>query len=422
MIQKLFLGKDINHANNTFAWTAASGIVYSCQSLIFLMIITNLMGESAAGLYSVGMMVAQQMLTVGKYAVRNYQVSDIRQKYSFEQYYTFRICTCLVAMVITFMWILIGGYKGKEAIVIVALTVYKMAECMSDLFEGLYQQRFRFDISGKSQFTKNLAMIIAFVVMIIVTKDVVISSIVLAAVSVLMLFVVDFPVAKNFSAIKWNFSFRVTKELLIACFSLFISSFFYVFISNSPKYAIKSISGDDNSMLAVFNALFMPVFVVDLFAGFTMRMWITKMAVQHEKGDYKGFKKIIVKQMGIIIGLTLVSMAGMYLVGCKVLSMIYGLDLSGFEWTNVLLMLSGGLVATYTLFENVIIIYRHQHASIFINIGTAAAAAIIVPPMTISGGILGATIGYVIVNAIRAIGYYLMALYYMVKNKKEMTE
>jgi hypothetical protein len=43
--------------------------------------------------------------------------------------------------------------------------------------------------------------------------------------------------------------------------------------------------------------------------------------------------------------------------------------------------------------------------------------------MTISGGILGATIGYVIVNAVRALGYYLMALYYMIKdNKREMAD
>ena len=48
---------------------------------------------------------------------------------------------------------------GDEAVVIISLTVYKMAECMSDLFEGLYQQRFRFDISGRSQFTKDLIMI-----------------------------------------------------------------------------------------------------------------------------------------------------------------------------------------------------------------------------------------------------------------------
>lgn len=79
MLTRLFIGKDINQAKNTFVWTALSGIVYSLQSLIFLIILTNLMGKSAAGLYSLGIMIANQMLTVGKYSVRNYQVSDINE-------------------------------------------------------------------------------------------------------------------------------------------------------------------------------------------------------------------------------------------------------------------------------------------------------------------------------------------------------
>ena len=84
MLTRLFIGKDINQAKNTFVWTALSGIVYSLQSLVFLIILTNLMGKSAAGLYSLGIMIANQMLTVGKYSVRNYQVSDINEKYTFE--------------------------------------------------------------------------------------------------------------------------------------------------------------------------------------------------------------------------------------------------------------------------------------------------------------------------------------------------
>lgn len=79
MLTRLFIGKDINQAKNTFVWTALSGIVYSLQSLIFLIILTNIMGKSAAGLYSLGIMIANQMLTVGKYSVRNYQVSDINE-------------------------------------------------------------------------------------------------------------------------------------------------------------------------------------------------------------------------------------------------------------------------------------------------------------------------------------------------------
>lgn len=420
MIQRLFIGKDETKAKNTFVWTAASGIVYSLQSLIFLMVLTNLMGKTAAGLYSIGIMVANQMLTVGKYSVRNFQVSDINQKYSFDEYYTFRIFTCSVAMIITIGWIIFGGYRGKEAIVILCMTIYKMAECLSDLFEGLYQQRFRFDISGKSQFIKDLLMIIIFVGMIFLTKNVVLASIVLAVFSMVLIFIIDFPIAKYFAKIKWNFKWKTMKELIFACASLFISTFIFVYIYNAPKFALTGLCGEENAILAEFNALFMPVFVVDLFAGFTMRMWLTKMAVYHNDGDYKNLKQMIYKQLGVISAMTVAAMAGMYFLGGTVLSFIYGIDLHGYEWTNLLLMLSGGLVAIYTLFENVIIIYRHQHASIFINIGTAVVSAIIVAPLAKWKGIFGATVGYVIANIVRSLGYYLMALYFMLKEKKKM--
>ena len=263
-------------------------------------------------------------------------------------------------------------------------------------------------------------MIICYGGMLIITKDVVLSSVVLAVVSFVLIFVIDFPIAGKFAAIKWNFRWKVTKELFFACTALFVSSFLFIYIHNAPKYALTRISGNDTSILAEFNALFMPVFVVDLFAGFTMRMWLTKMAVYHNDGDYGNFKKTINKQLGVITGLTVLSMAGMFFLGGPVLTAIYGIDLYGHEWTNLLLMLSGGLVAVYTLYENVIIIYRKQNISIVINVVTAVVAAVIVTPLASWKGIYGATVGYVIANAVRAGGYYIVAKIFMIKGRKKV--
>ncbi len=420
MLQKLFIGNDKNLGGRTFAWTVSSGIVYALSSLIFLVVVTNVLGDKSAGIYSIGMVVAQQMLTVGKFAVRNYQVSDVREKYSFADYFSFRIFTCFITVLITIGWVIFGGYTGDRAIVIICMTIYKIAECFSDVFEGLFQQKFRFDVSGKSQFANNLVTIIIFVLMILITRNLVISSIVLAVVSVLMVVIVDVPLVKYFDRIGWVFSFRKYKELTIACFSLFLSSFLYVYINNAPKYAIEGAHGE--VALAHFNALFMPVFAVDLLAGFTMRMWLTKMAVFHADGDRKGFKKMMMEQVGVISLITIVSMLFMYFLGGFFLTLIYGMDLYGYKEANALLMLSGGLVSLYTLFENVIIIYRKQHFSIVINIISAIVAAVIVPICTKAGGITGATVGYLIANAARALGYYLTALYYMAKEKKHLAK
>ena len=417
MYKKFFLGSEKGLAARTFFWTAASGTVYALSSFIFLAVITHVLGDTISDIFSIGLMIAQQVLTVGKFSVRNYQVSDIKEKYSFSQYLGFRLVTCLIMLVITAGWIIFGGYRGDTAIVIVCMTVYKLAECISDVFEGLYQQKFRFDVSGKSQFFKNLIMIITFVAMIIISRNLVLSSVVLAVESMVLILVVDVPLTKFFDRLGLDFKIKKMWGIAVACFSLFVSSFLYVYINNSPKYAISDMGGD--SALTHFNALFMPVFAVDLLAGFTMRMWLTKMTVYHEEGNYRQFKKMIWKQCGIIALITLAAMAGMYFLGGFILSLIYGIDLSGYEWTNALLMLSGGLVAVYTLFENVIIIYRKQHFSIVINIISALAAVFIVPACTRYDGIMGASVGYLAVNAIRALGYYFTALFYMLKGKKK---
>ena len=105
----------------------------------------------------------------------------------------------------------------------------------------------------------------------------------------------------------------------------------------------------------------------------------------------------------------------MYFCGGFFLSLIYGTDLNGYEVVNALLMLSGGLVAVYSLFENVVIIYRKQHFSIIINIISTVVAAVVVPVMTNRGFIMGATVGFVIANAVRALGYVGLSLYCMAK-------
>jgi O-antigen/teichoic acid export membrane protein len=100
----------------------------------------------------------------------------------------------------------------------------------------------------------------------------------------------------------------------------------------------------------------------------------------------------------------------MYFWGGYFLSFIYGTNLHGYSVVNALLMFSGGLVAAYTLFENVIIIYRKQHFSIIINVVATIVAVIVVPAMTNRGFIMGATIGYVITNIVRTTGYMVLAI------------
>lgn len=419
MYKKFFLKKPSNADGVDFGWTVLSGIIYSLSSLVFLIVVSNVLGDIEANIYSIGMMIAQQMLTVGRFSVRNFQVSDVKDKYSFQEYLSFRIITCSLAAVITVGWIIIGGYTGEVAIVIAAFTIHRISESFSDLFEGLYQQKFRLDVSGKSQFVKNVVMLISFCMMIIITRNLTLSAVFLAVESIILLVVVDFPLIKHFAQFGVNFKIKSMLQIGVACFSLFLSSFLHAYINNSPKYAIENYEGEGSEIgVGRFSMLFMPTFAVELLAGFTMRTWLSKMAIYHSEGDKKNFNRLIMKQLGVVGVVTLAGMTFMYFFGGWFLSTIYGVDLHGYEIVNSLLMFSGGLVAAYTLFENVVIIYRRQHFSIIINVLATIVAAVIVPILTNRGFILGASIGYVIANIVRTMGYVILSVNCIIKDGK----
>lgn len=411
MYKKFFLKKQAGLLGSSFIWTVASGLVYSVTSLAFLMVVSHVLGDWWSNIYSIGMMIAQQMLTVGRFSVRNFQVSDVKDKYSFGEYLSFRILTCSLTVFITIGWILIGGYTGATAIVIVAFTVHRISESFSDLFEGLYQQKLRLDISGKSQFIKNVIMLLSFCGMIIISKNLVLSAVVLAIESVLLLVIIDIPLIGQFAERKPVFKIKSMMQIGIACFSLFVSSFIHAYISNSPKYAIENYSGEGSEIgVGRFSMLFMPTFVVELLSSFTMRTWLSKMAIYRSDNNRKGFRKLVIGQLLVVGVITAAAMVFMYFWGGYFLSFIYGTNLHGYSVVNALLMFSGGLVAAYTLFENVIIIYRKQHFSIIINVVATIVAVIVVPAMTNRGFIMGATIGYVITNIVRTTGYMVLAI------------
>ena len=300
MITDLFVGKRIDKSKNVLFWTVMSGVVYSLQSLLFLAIIQRVMKDEMAGIYSAGFVVASQVLSIAKYCVRNYQVSDINEKYSFDDYFSTRIVTCMLALMVGVVWVIIAGFDYETTIVAISLCVYKIADALSDVFEGLYQQKFRFDVSGKSQFVKDLLMIIQYVGMIVVTKNLILSSVVLAVFSLILLVVVDVPLSRRF--VKWKLVFHRKHiwRILVACFALFVSSFVQAYLQQAPKYAIMGIDGGKVE-LAKFNELFMPVYLFSLVAGFSLRIWLTKMTLLHKEGNRKGLINIIPNNIGIIV-------------------------------------------------------------------------------------------------------------------------
>ena len=413
MITKIFMPGKGTTLKKTYMWTAVAGIIYAGGSFIMSLAITNLLGAEEFGVYTNAMAIAALLGTIGLYNVRMFQVSDVLEQYSFADYSVMRILSTVVMMIAGAIWLLIAGYRGGELIVIIALIAFKLGEAISDLFEGRYQQKERYDVSCRGVFYKTLLYLIVFVGCLLLTKNLALAASLLAIVYLVSILVIDSQLLPKFELTSLKFNAGVQAKLIAECTPLFINSFLVTYILNAAKYTMEQYHG--KAYLGIFNSLYMMAFVINLFAAFALKPLITILSDKYLKGDKKGFVKMMVRQSLIIVGLTIVAIVGAWFLGTIVLTLIFGIDLSPYRVELCLMLVGGAFTALYQLFQYGIIIMRHQIMCLIGSVITAVLTWFFTPVLTKTYGIMGATISFVISMVLMSLILFILNWYFLRK-------
>ena len=213
-----------------------------------------------------------------------------------------------------------------------------------------------------------------------------------------------------------SFEIHNILNLLKEVMPLFIGAFIMMYISNAPKYAINGLYNDE--IQNVYNILFMPAFVINLFSTFIFRPLLVKMAVINEKKDYKGFFKIFAKMYLVIMGITIVAMLGSWLCGIPILSVVYGVDLTMYRNQLVMVMICGGISALMTFSYYSVTVIRKQKWLLTGYLLAFIFAVFITRPMVRKWAINGAIMSYGLSIGIIVILFTSMVLLYVYKGKK----
>ena len=83
---KAFLLNDEKIERDSFIWNMAGSMLMAFQSVIMLMILTRTLGLKDAGIFTIAYANANLFLTVGKYGMRYFQISDMKGQFSFVNY------------------------------------------------------------------------------------------------------------------------------------------------------------------------------------------------------------------------------------------------------------------------------------------------------------------------------------------------
>ena len=97
-------------------WNSAGSFASAAQSFVFLIAVTRVIGAEIAGDYSIGAAIAQLMWTVGLFDQSSFLVTDTEGRFTYEQYLSFKIFSCIVMVIGSILYVFSFGYSLEKSI------------------------------------------------------------------------------------------------------------------------------------------------------------------------------------------------------------------------------------------------------------------------------------------------------------------
>lgn len=390
-VKKLVGDKPASEKKN-FIWNMVGSGIYSFISMFLSIIVIRIMGEKTGGMFSIAITISQMLLYIAYFELRTFQVTDVDKRFSFAQYHGAKIVTCVLMMIASVIYIAFQGYSKDKALVVFLMCIYRMIDGYADLFEGQFQFCDRLHLAGKSMGFRSIISSAFFIVSLIVTKDLILSLCIAIVVALAALWMFDLLVERSFGSIRPSMDWKVIKEILVQCFPLFVGAFLWVYILSASRIAIDSNMADEYQ--AYYQTLFMPVSIINLFATFFFRPALTPLSEFYSKRDKEAFVKKITGLLLIIAVFTVICMAGAFLLGIPVLSIMSGCDLSDYRMVLVFLMVAGGLNSASFFLYYILTIMRKSKSVLAGYISAALLSLVISSLLVQKMGIWGAALSF----------------------------
>ena len=394
-----------------------AGIMQALFVVVTSFIITRVNDIDAAGVFNIAYATAIVLYAIGDYGMRVYQVTDVKRENSFHTYLTAKIMVCLLMVAAGLIAIPVMGFKGDKLFVYACILVFKLVDAISETYQGEFQLSGRLDLGGKSVIVRMFAALAAFALCDILSRDIVTSFVVFAAVNIVFFLCIDLRLISRFAE-RASANRKQAASLLWLCFPVFFSTLVNLYLINAPKYSINSFLGDaEQGYYAIIN---LPTFTINLMSLFVVKPMLTPIGKYFSDGDRTSIARVTGKMMVLVLPLTAAVELVCMTIGIPVLEFVFGEKISSYRSDMFLLIISGGFNALTAVLFNVLTAMRGK-MGIFISYAAAAVFAFVASDFFVKDrGLEGAGIVAVIIMAVLFAGLLLFYLQALGKMKRDI--
>lgn len=395
----------IKHNKKNFLWNMIGSMALGFTSMIFMIIITRINGVNDAGIYSFGFALASVLFTIGTYHGKIYQVTETDKKIHDYDYIYNRIMTIVIMQIIGLIICFISGYSFYKFFIIVSLIFYRGIDCLMDATHAITQRNNDLYKTGMSMFFKSILLTSVFLIVDLITNNILVSCISLVIVNLAIVYFVDYKTAISYIK-KVKYNSKTNMLLLKRGFTLFCVSFFATYVLNSPKYAIEFFGNEE--MQAIFGIVVMPASLLSLIAIYLVQPFLNEITDYISTNNKQKLYFLLLKISLMIVVIGILAIIFCYLFGIQILEMIYNVSLDK-QLLNLIIILIGAIfyAVTMVIFA-VIVACRKTHYQLIALIILVFVSLLLSPILVKNFMLLGASTLYTIIMFVQLLLYILI--------------
>ena len=340
-------------------WNAIAACLTSFQTMLLLLVLTHYGTAEHSGYFVMAYTAANLFMHLGKFGMRQYQVTDAGNKYSFREYVASRVFSVglmTFALVLYLLWsLLFNGYTAEKAVVVALITFYRGVEAAEDVLHGRLQQQGRLDIAARILAIRSAVFMIGFAALYLLTKNLILTCAVNTAVTLILCVILNRPYIPT--ALKEEKA-QNTRALLLDCLPLCLTMVTYMYLGNAPKYIVDGLVSD--AVQTRFNIVIMPAFVASLLCSFIFNPALKRIGDLWQNREIGTLRAMTRKLALVPVAVDAFLLLGGWFLGIPILSAVYGVDLNDYRMTLMIFLLASGAVAMLNLFVALLTAMRKQ--------------------------------------------------------------
>ena len=355
--------RNINRA--AVVWNAVSACLTSFQTMLLLMVVTRTGTAEHSGAFVMAFTAANLFMHVGKFGMRQYQVTDAGNRYSFREYAAsryFSVGVMAFALGLYLLWGLAwNGYTAEKAAVIALVTFYRGVEAAEDVLHGRMQQEGRLDAAAKILAIRSGVFMAGFAAVYLATKNLVLACAVNAGITLALCLWLNRRAVRALAmgnAGAARAGLRLPWGLIRDCLPLCLTMVTYMYLSNAVKYIVDGVVSD--AVQTRLNIVMMPAFVGSLLCSFIFNPLLRRIGVLWQEKKITELRGLVRRLAMAPAAVDAALLLGGWFLGLPLLGLVYKVDLEGYRTALMVFLLASGVIAMLNLFVSLLTAMRKQ--------------------------------------------------------------